>query len=136
MRPGRSLRWSRGRSGRDSFGRDGGRASLGRSTCGRISATHAGDRLAGIPRVALDVAVVWYSARRGLVGPQVFGVGALGAHVGLAGRRVGREGLDLHAVAMAIVGEVVLDGGLERPGRVGRHGGRSTQGDLKRQASG
>jgi hypothetical protein len=111
-----------------------GRASLGRSsTCGRISATHAGDGLARIPRVALAVHVCWYPSCRGPVGPHVARVRALGAHVCLAGRRAGREGLDGHALAaLAIVGEVVLDSGLQRLGA--RHGGLSARGQLRHQA--
>ena len=124
----------RGR-GRRVRGEDG-RASLGRSsTCGRISATHAGDGLARIPRVALAVHrhVGWDPSCRGPVGPHVARVGALGAHVCLARRRLGREGLDGHALAaLAVVGEVVLDGGLQRLGA--RHGGRGARGQLRHQA--
>lgn len=113
-----------------------GRASLGRgrsSTCGRISATHAGDGLARIPRVALAVHAGWYPSGRGPVGPHVTRVRALGAHVRLAGRRLRREGLDGHALAaLAVVGEVVLDGGLQRLGA--RHGGRGARGQLRHQA--
>lgn len=120
-----------GRSRRD--GVDNRRAALGRSTCGRISATHAGDGLARIPRVALDVDVVWYFAHRGPVGPHVFWVGALGPDVRLARRRLGREGLNRHALllAMAVVGEVVLDGGLVL---LAGHGGLSARGDVRHQA--
>jgi hypothetical protein len=130
-RPGSALGWCWRRRRRNRSDRHNRRASVRRrGTCGRISAAHAGDGVAGIPRVALDVGVVRGPALGGrLVGALVVGVGALVANIGL-GRARRRRRLERDALA-AVVGKVVLGIGLLVVLRVGGHGGSSARGELE-----